>query len=61
MDTRAVVYIKMYDTDARTYDALRKVFGERESNGTRWVAFQTIDGVEVTFFAADHVETGDPA
>ena len=54
-DTRAVVYVKVYDTDAKTYDVLRQVFGECESNATRWVSFVTTDAVEVTFFAQDAV------
>jgi hypothetical protein len=46
-----IISIKQHETPAELFDALDCVFGSTESNGTRWVEFES-RGVSLTFFAA---------
>lgn len=45
--------ISSYNTPAEIFTELSRVFELHVNDSTRWVTFQTTDGVELVFFADD--------
>jgi hypothetical protein len=51
--------LSIHDADVDLYNAFKQVFGETEAEGSRWIEFESSEGVIVVFFSPRHGSTDE--